>query len=211
FYQDVDATTGQAYTLSFDLRARPEKSLSTQEVEVVWNDLVVATAKPGADWGTFTTSVTGAAGTDRLTIREVGAQSGDGYGALLDDFVLVPKSTAPIPIPPAGGASEDVVTVKANGDAFKGDPAFALTVNGKTVAASTVVTADRADGEWDTIIFRGDFDADGSDRVGITFLNDRYEGSGNDRNLYVDEVVLNGEVDGTDQSFYRNGTAYWDF
>ncbi|WP_299360831.1 nucleoside hydrolase-like domain-containing protein [uncultured Paracoccus sp.] len=216
FHQDVAAATGQAYTLSFDLRARPEKSLSTQDIEVVWNDKVVATAKPGADWGTFTTSVTGAAGTDRLMIREVGSQSGDGYGALLDDFVLVPTGAAPTRTPapapaPTGETGEDVVVVKASGDAYKGDPAFALTVNGKTVSASTVVAADRGDGEWDSFVFRGDFDVDGSDRVGITFLNDRYEGRGNDRNLYIDEVVLNGEVNGADESFYRNGTAEWDF
>ena len=210
FYQDVEAATGQAYSLSFDLRARPEKSLSTQDVEVLWNGQVVATAKPGTDWSTFTTTVTGAAGTDRLTIREVGSQSKDGHGALLDDFVLVAKASASALS--IADQSEDTVTLRVSGDAWKGDPAFALTVNGRTVDASTVVTADRAEGEWDSFVFRGDFGLDGSDRVGIRFLNDSYGGSpAADRNLYVDEVVLNGEANGRNHSFHQNGTAYWDF
>ena len=56
------------------------------------------------------------------------------------------------------------------------------------------------------------FGLDGTDRVGITFLNDHYEGSSaRDRNLYVDKVVLNGEANGKDHSFYSAGTEYWEF
>ena len=105
----------------------------------------VSTARPGAEWSTFATTVTGGAGTDRLTLREVGSQSGDGHGALLDDFRLVP--TGSVPVAPGGGAGQDRITLRVSGDAWKGDPAFALSVNGKTVAASTTVTADRAEGE----------------------------------------------------------------
>jgi hypothetical protein len=170
FFQDVDAATGQAYELSFDLRGRAGAPVSSQGVEVVWNDRVVATATPGADWGTFTTTVTGAAGTDRLTIREVAAQGGDGLGALVDDFVLVPAGA------PAGGTGPDTVSVRVSGDAWEGDPAFGLTVNGRTVASSTTVTADHAAGEWQTFTFAGDWDLDGSDQVGVRFLEDRYAG-----------------------------------
>jgi hypothetical protein len=49
-------------------------------------------------------------------------------------------------------------------------------VNGRVVDATNVVTADRAEGEWDTIVFRGDFDLDGTDRIGVQFTNDHYEG-----------------------------------
>lgn len=209
FYQDVEAATGQAHTLSFDLRSRPGASFSTQDVEVVWNGTVVATARPGTDWGSFSVTVTGQAGTDRLTIREAASQSGDGLGALLDNVRLVATDAAPEPTPAPG---EDSVTVRVSGDAWKGNPAFALTVNGEVVAASTSVTADRDAGDWDSFVFHGDFGLDGSDRVGVTFLNDRYDGtSATDRNLYVDEVVLNGGANGQDHSFHHNGTAYWDF
>ncbi|WP_435169068.1 nucleoside hydrolase-like domain-containing protein [Falsirhodobacter sp. 1013] len=99
FYQDVDTVARQTYTLSFDLQGRPGASLSTQQVEVVWNDKVVATATPGASWGTFRVDVIGTGGDDRLTIREVGHQSSDGLGALLDDFSLVAKG-GPSPVSP---------------------------------------------------------------------------------------------------------------
>lgn len=211
FYQDVAAATGQAYRLSFDLRARPGGAAASQDVEVIWNGKLVATATPGSDWSSFAATVTGASGTDRLTIREVGSQSHDGHGALLDDFELVAVKGSGDPLVPPPPSGTDTVTVRVSGDAYGGDPSFALSVNGKTVVASRSVSADRADGEWDSFVFRGDFGLDGSDRVGITFLNDSYAGPGKDRNLYVDQVVLNGEVNDTDQTFYRNGTEYWDF
>ena len=88
FYQDVGTTAGQAYTLSFDLRSRPGYAISTQGVEVVWNGQVVATTYPGTAWSTFSVNVNGTGGQDRLTIREVQGQSGDGIGALLDNFRL---------------------------------------------------------------------------------------------------------------------------
>jgi hypothetical protein len=221
FYQDVNAAAGQSYTLSFDLRARPGASVSSQAVEVVWNGQVVATATPGAQWSTFSTTVTGTSALDRLTIREVGSQGGDGHGALLDDFSLVPTGSAPTPPTPTpptggsggpGGSGPDTVTVRVSGDAWEGDPNFALTVNGRVVDATNVVTADHNEGEWDTLVFKGDFDLDGSDRVGVQFTNDHYEGSSSrDRNLYVDSVTLNGETNGRDQAFFRGDTAHWDF
>jgi lysophospholipase L1-like esterase len=207
FYQDVNAAAGQSYTLSFDMRGRPGAPISSQGVEVVWNGQVVATATPGTDWSTFTTTVTGTSGLDRLTIREVGSQGGDGWGALLDDFTLTPKGTAPTA--PTG---PDTITVKVSGDAWEGDPNFALLVNGRVVDATNLVTADRAEGEWDTLVFRGDFDLDGTDRVGVQFTNDHYEGSSSrDRNLYVDAVTVNGEVNDRAQSLWSAGTAEWDF
>ncbi len=116
FYQDVATVANQAYTLSFDLRGRPGSSPSTQQVEVVWNDKVVATTTPGSSWGTFTVDVTGTSGTDRLIIREVGSQSADGLGALLDDFSLVAKgSTSPAPAPVVPPAPEgDTVDFSAS-------------------------------------------------------------------------------------------------
>ncbi|MCE6949453.1 hypothetical protein LAZ29_00525, partial [Cereibacter sphaeroides] len=120
-------------------------------------------------------------------------------------FVLVRSGT------PAGGTAPDTVSVRVSGDAWEGDPAFALLVNGVTVAPSTIVTADRAAGEWQTLTFTGDWDLDGSDQVGVRFLEDRYAGPGRDRNLYVDEVRLNGEVNGADRTFFQAGTETWDF
>jgi uncharacterized protein (DUF427 family) len=113
FYQDVRTTAGQSYTLTFDLRARPNVATSTQGVEVVWNGQVVATTTPGAAWGSFTVPVTGTGGLDRLTIREVGSQGADGRGALLDNFRLVADSApaaAQVTVAAAGSVTEGAAT-----------------------------------------------------------------------------------------------------
>jgi glucose/arabinose dehydrogenase/uncharacterized protein (DUF427 family) len=120
FFQDVTTTAGQIYALTFDLRGRPGFALTTQSVEVVWNGAVVATTAPTSTsaWGSFTVNVTGTGGADRLTIREVQAQSADGLGALLDNFRLVAAgppapvvtvSATPATVAEAAGASANIV------------------------------------------------------------------------------------------------------
>ena len=106
FFQDVRTGAGQGYTLSLDLAARPGQTLATQSVEVLWNGQVVATLQPTASgWTTSNLTVTGTGNLDRLTLREVGSQGGDGLGALLDNVRLVaasgqtPAPTVPSPTP----------------------------------------------------------------------------------------------------------------
>lgn len=94
FYQDVATVANQAYNLTFDLRGRPGAPLSSQQVEVVWNGVVVGVATPESGWGDYSVRVTGTGGQDRLTIREVSSQSSDGLGALLDNFSLVAEGGA---------------------------------------------------------------------------------------------------------------------
>ena len=205
FYQDVRTSAGQAYDLEFDLRTRPSVATATQGVEVVWNGRVIETIRPGVAWDSAEISVTGTGGLDRLTIREVASQSGDGLGALLDNFQLTGAAITP----PA--TSLDTVIVKASGDAYRGDPNFAVFVNGTVVDSTNVVTADNGEGEWDVFTFKGDFDLDGTDTVGIRFTNDRYSAGVGDRNLYVDEITLNGQVNDANLSMPRNAYEYWDF
>jgi hypothetical protein len=154
----------------------------------------------------------------------IGVEHGDlkGYDAVVvtQNFartsapVLLDPGSKPKPLPstpPASGTGPDTVTVRVSGDAYKGDPNFALVVNGRVVDATNLVAADRSEGEWDTLVFKGDFDLDGTDRVGIQFTNDHYEGSSSrDRNLYVDAVTVNGGTNGQDHAFFRAGTEYWD-
>lgn len=87
-YQDVKTEVGQSYDLSFDARSRPGFSGSTCSMEVLWNDRVVATVPPGNSWSTYSFTVTGTGGSDRLTFREVAGQGGDGLGALYDNVSL---------------------------------------------------------------------------------------------------------------------------
>jgi hypothetical protein len=114
----------------------------------------------------------------------------------------------------AAASTTDTITVRIQGDGWKGDPNFRLIVDGKVIDSGNLVWADRRDGEWQTFTFWGDFDEDGlqQHRVGIQFNNDLYGGSPTrDRNLYVDKITLNGVVNDRDSTFMSNGTKYWDF
>ena len=93
-YQTVKTTAGQSYDLSFDARSRSDSGMTTNTIEVLWNDKVVATVPPGSNWKTHHFSVTGTGGQDRLTFREAAGQSADGHGALYDNVSLVSKSSA---------------------------------------------------------------------------------------------------------------------
>jgi hypothetical protein len=106
---------------------------------------------------------------------------------------------------------DDVITLKVSGDAYLGGPTFTVMVNGHVVGSSGPVTADNGEGEWETFTFKGDFDLDGTDRVGVQFTNDAYEAGAGDRNLYVDAVTLNDDVNATNVSMTQASTEFWDF
>jgi hypothetical protein len=98
FQQVVQTSAGQTYTLTFDARLRPSTSASTQAVEVLWNGQRAGLITPDSTWKPYSLVVAGSGLQDTLTIREFTGQSGDGRGALLDNFRLVaqPTSTAPM-------------------------------------------------------------------------------------------------------------------
>ncbi len=153
FYQDVQTVAGQAHTLSFDLRRRADYANTTPGIEILWNGQLVATTTPGANWGTFTLSnLIGTGGLDRLTIREIQSQSGDGLGALVDNFRL----TAAGAVLPSVSVSANSTTV-AEGAGTNAGVTFTLnavqssnvivtysTVNGTAVAGSDFTGATNA-------------------------------------------------------------------
>ena len=112
---------------------------------------------------------------------------------------------------PSPAEGDDVVVLKVSGDAYLGDPSFTVTVNGRVVGLGGPVIADNVEGEWQTFTFKGDFNLDGTDRVGVQFTNDAYKAGVGDRNLYVDAVTLNDDVNATNVTMTRNGTEFWDF
>jgi hypothetical protein len=134
FGQSVQTVAGQAYDLSFDLRSRPGVSTATQGVEIVWNDVVVATAVPGTAWGVFNVALIGTGGQDRLAIREVASQSGDGLGALLDNFRLVAnEAPAGLALQSLSGPEGDTLNGSDGPDVFVFEPAYA----GRTIGGFT--------------------------------------------------------------------------
>ncbi|MBM1175346.1 carbohydrate-binding domain-containing protein [Microvirga arabica] len=102
--------------------------------------------------------------------------------------------------------------MKIAGTAYKGDPKFAIHVDGKVVDAETVVTADYGT-DWQTFTFTGDFDAAGSQKhkIEIDLLNDLWSRGKGDRNLYVDAVTFNGVTQSQDVAITNQIDKDWFF
>jgi len=85
-YQDVPTSAGESYQLSFE--AADRIGHNTNAFEVYWNGTKVADIDPSStDWSTYTFSVVGTGGADRLEFREV-ASGNDAFGALIDNVKL---------------------------------------------------------------------------------------------------------------------------
>ena len=87
-YQDVQTVAGQTYELSVDLALRGGSIVATNTVEVWWRGERIAAVDPtSTTFSTFTFTVTGSGGSDRLEFRQ---QTGDanGYGGMIDNVRL---------------------------------------------------------------------------------------------------------------------------
>ena len=95
-YQDVKTTAGQTYQLSVDVAARACTKLSTNTVEVWWNNTRIATIDPTSTaLKTYSFSVTGTGANDRLSFRE---QCGDddGVGGIIDNVKLIGSTSSTV-------------------------------------------------------------------------------------------------------------------
>lgn len=108
-------------------------------------------------------------------------------------------SAPPISKPaPGGGTStpapsgDDTIVVRVSGDHYQGAPQFQLMVDGKAVGDVKTVTAVHGKGQWQEFAFKGEFD--GTEKVEVVYLNDAFAGKGKDRNLYVDQIAVDGKV-----------------
>ncbi len=90
-------------------------------------------------------------------------------------------------------SSLTTIMVRASGSDYLGPPVMALYVDGVQVGGTQTVTADHGLGEWQDFEFTVDLPS-GADSIRVEFPNDAYggPGSGNDRNLYVDHIEVNG-------------------
>ncbi len=102
-FQDVQTQPNVSYTLTFEAQQRPQASGAASvndTVEVYWRGELVAKVQPGADWSTFTVTVTGSGGVDRLEFREPQGENTT-VGPLIDNVKLMgPENVAEPPAPP---------------------------------------------------------------------------------------------------------------
>ncbi|WP_018260958.1 carbohydrate-binding domain-containing protein [Methylobacterium sp. WSM2598] len=213
--QTVKTAAGQSYALSFDARNRPGLSASTCSIEVLWNDKLIATVPPGSDWSRYNFPVVGTGQDDRLTLREVASQGGDGLGALYDNVSLVatgPAAPAQSTAPATVGAGSDQLLLQISQDAYQGDAQYTVSVDGRQVGDTQTAHASHADGKADQLLVLGDWGA-GGHTVSVNFLNDAWDGTpSTDRNLYVTGASHNGaDVAGAAHSLYGAGPQSFTF
>ncbi|MCJ2022473.1 hypothetical protein MKK84_34585, partial [Methylobacterium sp. E-065] len=92
------------------------------------------------------------------------------------------------------GTGPDKLVLKLSEDAYKGDAQYTVSVDGQQVGGTLTAHAAHVAGSTaldDTLTVQGNFGA-GPHTVSVNFLNDAYDGPGNDRNLYVDAASYNG-------------------
>lgn len=109
---------------------------------------------------------------------------------------------------PAAASGADTLTLNVSEDAWQGDAAFTIQVDGKTIGGTQMAFASHAAGQSQAYSITGNFGA-GSHTVGVTFLNDAWGGtSSTDRNLYLDGVQFDGKTFlDTTQALYSNGST----
>ena len=94
--QDVQTVAGQSYTLSLDVAARSGTLASTNTVEVWWNGVRIACIEPTSTaLKTYSFTVTGTGGLDRLALRE---QAGDDdcVGGIIDNVRLIGTTSSTV-------------------------------------------------------------------------------------------------------------------
>ena len=115
---------------------------------------------------------------------------------------------APTPVPVA--AATDTLVLSLSEDAWQGDAQAIVTVDGKTIGGTVMVTALHNQGKTQTVSLSGQWGA-GAHDIGVQFINDAYGGtSTTDRNLYVNGVTLNGQASATPPAIlYSSGTSHF--
>ncbi len=104
-------------------------------------------------------------------------------------------------------ASVDSVVLYMAEDAYNGDAAFTVAIDGRQVGGVMTTTALHSQGQEEPFTFTGNWGT-GPVSVAVTYLNDANNGGSGDRNLYVDQIAYNGVLQPGDSApLYSDGTA----
>ena len=113
-----------------------------------------------------------------------------------------------------GGATKtvasdpNILALHLSEDAYKGDAQFQISVDGKTINSPETVTAKHAAGAFQDFAFSGF--GPGTHDVGVTFLNDAYDGTAStDRNLYVGSIDFGSHHFEFNSALLSNGTRHF--
>jgi parallel beta-helix repeat protein len=100
----------------------------------------------------------------------------------------------------------DTLILFLSEDRYRGDAKFIAKIDGTTIAGPTAVTTLHSSGQSQAFTFSGMWT--GTHDLELSFINDYYIAGTGDRNLYVDQVKLNGVSYLTQpNALYRNETV----
>ena len=121
-------------------------------------------------------------------------------------LLQLPSATPPTPTGRVvtTGAGSDTLRLDMSEDAYKGDAAFTVSVDGQQLGGTFTASASHAAHGSDSMILAGNWGA-GSHTVSVNFVNDLYGGSPSaDRNLYVDDIVYDAVDTGQSAAMFTN-------
>ena len=104
----------------------------------------------------------------------------------------------------------DTLVLHLSEDAWQGDAQAIITIDGQQIGGTMTVTALHDQGLLEAVTLTGQCKPGGHD-VAVRFINDAYGGTPTtDRNLYVNEVALDGQPSATPPTaLYSNGTSHF--
>ena len=99
-------------------------------------------------------------------------------------------SNSAVAVPQRTG--NDTLDISLSEDAYQGDAQYTVSVDGVQLGGAMTVTAAHSAGLTQDLVLNGNWGS-GSHKIGITFINDRFDGTAaQDRNLYVNGVTYDG-------------------
>ncbi len=172
-----DSSTGHAVTVEFDNPASGGTADTTRTLQV--QDILVDGASTG----------------------QSASLTSDGAASFQVAADLPPGAVAPIEL----GTGSQTIHIQASEDAWQGDAQMVVIVDGTQVGSPISVTALHAQGAVQDILIHGDW-GPGQHNVTAAFVNDAWGGTADtDRNLYVQDIALDGADLGGAATLYNNG------
>ena len=127
-------------------------------------------------------------------------------------FTVLDTDRAGAPASITVGAGPDSLVLRISQDAYLGDAAYTVTVDGVQTGGILTASALRSAGANDTVTVLGNW-GEGAHQATIEFLNDAWGGTPEtDRNLFLDGATYDGvEVDGAAATLEKSGPANFTF
>ncbi len=110
------------------------------------------------------------------------------------------------------GSGPDSLVLQVSEDAYQGDAAFTISVDGQQIGGTQTALASHVAGQLQALTVQGAFGS-GNHTVSVDFLNDAFGGASSaDRNLYVASAAIDGAaIPGGSLAEYSAGSQSFTF